>query len=510
MSKRNDDDLDTSIRSDDSTDDLRLNPSRDEIIEETQDIETQMQRIHGDCDDMFNVSEKREELPDTLPLDENPLSDTIESTLEDKPVEPAERNGEKNNSKENNVSSKKENDTCDNNGISEDTLADTLKVSDLDTQTDKVEDETETAAKNSRMSIELILEQTSNDKKSKPKEIVEIDEEGEKIILDSSQEGEVADKTNSTVKSSQEAKSSDSSSSAKESDNKTLLKNGSSESNESKLETTKSSDLSKKKVEDSGKTRSIDILPVDNSHEIVSISDSDHDLSLADDSKSKLSLNNSGLNKSTILTRVEREIGVYVKLSCVLQIDENTRQVVHKELNNVHFENLGETLNPSRQRNETSGSLADISGDDNKDSPGSVTSNQQPFTLAQYSRYSMVSTASSSSASSAASLAAKQVSKDGLSQFSLPRVPTKTTKKTGIETGKPLEEYERLSKEWKNSQLLYNAILSYANNELQNCDSHSLNVDSLDEQMRKIHSSTPDIEENRTKVSKHFSIIVEI
>ncbi|KAL6252149.1 hypothetical protein P5V15_015129 [Pogonomyrmex californicus] len=149
-----------------------------------------------------------------------------------------------------------------------------------------------------------------------------------------------------------------------------------------------------------------------------------------------------------------------------LNIDENTKEIASKELTTVqcHPESM---FMMDRQKNDDSqSSLADIS-DNKESSPGSVNSNPQLYPL-NPSRLSTMSSFSSSSASSAASLATRLALKNV--HFSIPSLPVKHAKKQDIPT--PIEKqmldetYDRLTREWKNYRLLTTTILNYANVEL--------------------------------------------
>ncbi|XP_067216525.1 uncharacterized protein [Linepithema humile] len=194
-------------------------------------------------------------------------------------------------------------------------------------------------------------------------------------------------------------------------------------------------------------------------NELLSISD--HDSSNTED-------------KNYLFTKIlEREVDMYLKLKCLIIIDEKTKECMSKELIAVQCEpTLAENSSAiGKQKNEDSqGSLADIS--DNRDSsPGSVNTNPQLFQLP--SRLSMMSTvSSSSSASSAASLAARLALKN--IPFPIPVGPAKHARKTTQEGGplskdkQALEEIcdDRMTREWKNQHLLTTKVLNYANAEL--------------------------------------------
>lgn len=176
---------------------------------------------------------------------------------------------------------------------------------------------------------------------------------------------------------------------------------------------------------------------------------------------------------------------MYLKLKCLMHVDESTKEPVNKDLIAVQCEPIIESM-VSRQKNEdsqSSGILADIS--DNKDSPGSVNSNVQLYQLnpVDYpSRLSFMSTvSSSSSASSAASLARKR-GKEHF--FSMPVGPAKHAKKSfqdallTMADKQTLDEtYDRLTREWKNHRLLTTTILNHANMEFTNIIAAAAAVD---------------------------------
>lgn len=162
---------------------------------------------------------------------------------------------------------------------------------------------------------------------------------------------------------------------------------------------------------------------------------------------------------------------MYLKLKCLMHVDESTKEPVNKELTAVQCEPvIIESM--SRQKNEDSQSeLADIS--DNKDSsPGSVNSNAQLYQL-NPSRLSIMSSISSSSSSSAASLAMKLALKSGAHFFSVPMGLAKHAKKSSqdvLSTDKQTlnETYDRLTRDWENHRLLTTTVLNYVNTELGN------------------------------------------
>ncbi|XP_024879772.1 uncharacterized protein LOC112459733 isoform X2 [Temnothorax curvispinosus] len=395
--------------------------------------------------------------------------------------------------------------------------------------TEKIVDDTDeipSSQTKSRISIELIYEGTNRavdegESRSKP-QVVQIDDDGENIVLDSSAEvtydGQSTKKKPEVVqiddshedgerivldsignnfqvqtmeKSSFESKSGadfgyNSAESMKESslDSKLTadkkLVNGNAEAKRSgDTDVTLSLDsdtfsvcdeqilpASVKTVPDmkkihSAKGSSFASKDVDNI-ELVSLSD--HETSHEEKNKSDLMYN------STAKTvQVEREIGVYVKLKCLMHVDESTKEPVSKELTAVQCEPV--IIESMMRRDSQSSPLADIS--DNKDSsPGSVNSNPQLYQL-HLSRLSIMSSiSSSSSASSAASLATK-IALKGAHFFTMPVGPAKHAKKSTqdqLTTDKQTldETYDRLTREWKNHRLLTTAVLNYANAELGN------------------------------------------
>ncbi|XP_011866762.1 PREDICTED: tumor suppressor p53-binding protein 1-like isoform X2 [Vollenhovia emeryi] len=364
----------------------------------------------------------------------------------------------------------------------------------------------------SRFSVELIYEGANRavDNESRPKpHVVQIDDDGEKSILDSSAEvtydsqgtrpevvqiddsheyverivldslGKDAEIHTVDKSSSYESKSSHMSlESMKETslDSKltpeTKLVNGSAESKKSDTETTMSLDsdtfigcddlippavLTTREILKLPPNRDLS-MPKDDNVELISISD--HETSNVEEkSKSSLMYNN------TKTMQVEREIHVWLKLKCLMHVDENTKEPVSKELTAVQCEPMV-IDSVSRQKNDDSqSSLADIS--DNKDSsPASINSNAQLYQLNP--RLSILS--SSSSGSSAASLAFKRTQKH---LFSMPMGPAKHAKKSSQEAlstapdKQTLDDtYHRLTHEWKNHRLLTTTILNHANAEL--------------------------------------------
>jgi len=196
------------------------------------------------------------------------------------------------------------------------------------------------------------------------------------------------------------------------------------------------------------------------------ISLSDNEISNLEEKNKSDLIHNNALAKTI---QMEREIDMYVRFKCTLHMDESTKEFLSKELTAVQCEAITESTLIGKQKNEDSQtSLADIS--DNKESPGSVNSNPQLYQLNPSRLSIMSSISSSSSASSAASLIAKLNLKN---QFSMPLGPAKHAKKHSQDIPSTMsdkqaldESYERLTHEWKNHHLLITTILNCINTEL--------------------------------------------
>ncbi|KAG5344005.1 TP53B protein, partial [Acromyrmex charruanus] len=346
-------------------------------------------------------------------------------------------------------------------------------------------------------STEVIYDRQSIKKKPEVVQIDDSHEDGEKIlsllekkeievseiqVMDKSYEGKSSYESKSSYegkdiyenKSSYKESVNGSSQESKSSDKR--LVNGSTESKKSDADTTVSLDSdtfsvseeqllhattaahNMKKV-DGIKSISFEPKNVDNI-ELISISD--HETSNVEEKNKSDMIYNNTLGKTK---QEEREIGVYVKLKCLVHMDENTKELVRKELTVVQCEPVIESSRPKNEDSQSS--LADIS--DNKESPGSVNSNPQLYQLFP-SRWSMMS--SSSSGSSAASLAFKMAKNTG-HLFTMPTGLPKHTKKSSQDIPSTVadkqtldETYDRLTHEWKNHRLLITTVLNYANMEL--------------------------------------------
>lgn len=198
---------------------------------------------------------------------------------------------------------------------------------------------------------------------------------------------------------------------------------------------------------------------------------------------------------------------MYLKLKCLMHVDESTKEPVSKELTDVQCEPMIIESIVNKQKNEDSqSSLADIS-DNKESSPGSVNSNPQLYQLNPSRLSIMSSISSSSSASSAASLAMKLAMKSA-HFFPMPLGPVKHAKKPSqdilptVSDKKTLDDYDRLTREWKNHHLLTTTILNRVNAELSNVTTTTAATvtiidtftnerldDHLDE--KNMHSSTP-------------------
>ncbi|XP_043480539.1 serine-rich adhesin for platelets-like [Leptopilina heterotoma] len=326
----------------------------------------------------------------------------------------------------------------------------------------------------SRMSIEVIYDRSSlsQEIKARPSEIVEIDDDDDddddKIVIDSSQDEskipEIKDDDDNKKVEKKESELQDNKPIVK--DNlkveNTLINGGDIEGDD--LDTTAS-------LKSDSETK--EKLP-----KVFVVSDSEGDSMLENKSTSESHVT---LTAPTKTQQIEKEFVISVRLKCLITIDESTKDVLNKELLAVNCE----ISNDQIRNSDTSTSLADISGNDNKDgSPGSVTS-------ATYPRFSIMSTStiSSSTSSSSSGSVATKLTNDKL--FSIPKGKAKHTKKFHPIDGKSSLELEQLGKEWKNSHLISTSILNFLSTdvnifELQN------GVDMIDE---KIRSSTPEAEE---------------
>ncbi|XP_076757867.1 uncharacterized protein LOC143427536 [Xylocopa sonorina] len=383
----------------------------------------------------------------------------------------------------------------------------------------------------SRMSVEVIYDEAAiREAKTKPRELVEIDEDGEKIVLDSSQEdSDVKSETRSAFdntksetiyKSCESKSSSDFSYKSIESSKETSLDsarsgsklvNGSSESKRCDTDSTHSvqsdtfsdmpvldravSNMSTSIHNMNRQIKSVSVSKDSDHNDLLSVSDNEPDAFIVDDKSKSNSTHSSSIAKAL---QVEREVSMYVKMKCLLHVDENTKEFLSKEITNVQCEAVAAESILRQKNNDTSASLADISSNDKDASPGSVNSNPQLYQL-NPSRLSFASTISSlSSVSSAASLAAKLVIRDS-AHFSLPRAPAKHAKRYAqdiqlLNDKQALDEaYERLTKEWQNSHLLTTSVLNYLNTELSSIDTYNVSNERIDEQLQKIRSSTPEV-----------------
>ncbi|XP_036142684.1 uncharacterized protein LOC105834472 isoform X2 [Monomorium pharaonis] len=316
-------------------------------------------------------------------------------------------------------------------------------------------------------SVEMAYDRSKGTRTPKP-EVVQIDDSHEKIVLDllgKSAEIQVTDKSSYESKSSSHDNSYRSMESMKESslDSKLTgkrLVNGSSDFKKSDADATLSVESDASSVSDeitvANDVKKTDDTKVNFMDNIDFISISDHETSTVEE-KSK-----SDLSAPIKTMQVEREVSVYLKLKCLLHVDENTKEPVSKELTAVHCEPV--IIEP-RQKGEDSS--LDIS-DKIDSSPGSVNSNPQLYTLNPCRLSILSSISSSSSASSAASLQAKIARNSHF--FSIPLGPAKHAKKSSQDTLPDRQmlndTYDQLTREWKNHHLLTETILNYTNTEL--------------------------------------------
>ncbi|XP_063993434.1 TP53-binding protein 1-like [Diachasmimorpha longicaudata] len=317
-------------------------------------------------------------------------------------------------------------------------------------------------SKKSRMSIEVIFDKALAPPPP-PKELVEIDEDGEKIVLDASQEDAIPlDPSYKTCESKSATDSYKSATSVKPSDgSESQLTNG-----------------NDRKSQDPDLTLSPSPSTMESSGAPKTPSKPPELLNLVSDSEGD-SFMNEDKPKSKIIP-VERELNVLVKVKFLLQVNESTKEISGKEFLSVDFEQFSD-LHLSRRRNSDVSALADVS--DNKDptSPGSVTSNPQPYILGA-SRFSLMSSASTSSSSSSGS---SKIGKDP-PHFSLPRGIPKHAKRLLDSVD---EATEKLKKEWKNASLLTSGILGFVNAEAIACDLHN---GTSEDSLERLTASTPE------------------
>lgn len=324
----------------------------------------------------------------------------------------------------------------------------------------------------SRMSIEVIYDRSSLSQEAKVRlaEIVEIDDEddGEKIVLDSSQE-------DSKIQSSDlpETKDDNYKSNIDNKNNYKSVANKDHQKTETRL-------INGDDIESDDLDTTVSVKSNSDSKEkipkVFVVSDSEGDSMLE--------------NKSTIETQittpkilqVEKEFIVSVRLKCLISIDESTKDVLNKEILGVNCEANNDQLN---RNSDTSTSLADISGNDNKDgSPGSVTS-------VTYPRFSIMSTSTISSTTSSSSSGSLAIKNSNDKLFSVPKGKAKHTKKLSYDEKSNLE----FDKEWKNSHLVSTTVLNFINIELNSVDLQN-GVDAIDN--NKIRSSTPETNKQDT------------
>lgn len=369
-----------------------------------------------------------------------------------------------------------------------------------------------TSSSRSRMSIEVIYERaTAPPEKKAPPELVEIDEDGEKIVLDSSVE-----KLDSSYKTcpSTDYKSIDNGgkdNTSKDPKPGHALTNGNTESKviDSDLATATRSDLfttdpssDKKALNPPTPAKRLRETPgrMLVHPELVSISDSDESFIAEDRCKVKELSTSLNHDNSTVKTSpIEKELNILVKLKCLVYMDETTKEHVEKIVTGIHCETASPDISTLRHRtSDNSVNMADISGNEKDTSPGSVTSNANPYPLTN-TRLSMASVTSSSSVSSAGSLNAKLTA----IKFQLPRGPVKHAKKVNVSEQSRLDgedPLEIIKKEWKNVDTVTCTIMNFASQELNNSEQHNGSTLRVDNSLERIRCSTPEVTENDTKI----------
>ncbi|KAK0180504.1 hypothetical protein PV327_006136 [Microctonus hyperodae] len=344
----------------------------------------------------------------------------------------------------------------------------------------------DTNSKKSRMSIEVIYDK-SLEPSVKSKELVEIDEEGEKIVLDSSQEyPSLNDSDISTEKkdiiNSHQLPDDSQKIVDNMNDNKMINGNQNAKSNNNLLQNA-STDF----ITDSDRSTDSRIGALSTVQKIPEllnlISDSEED-SFLNEEKAKIKM-----------TPIEKEIGIFIKVKCLLHVDEMSKDIISKEIISALCESAVD-FQSSRMRNCSTLGLADISDGKDSASPGSVTSNPRPYPL--NSRFSTMSMVSSSSSSSSGSF--KLPLKDNV-QFSLPRGVPKHAKKT-LEPQIYDDMIEKLKKEWKNVNALTTSLLNFLNNELLTIDIHNGTVETTNNTSEHFRSSTPEAPKENSSTSK--------
>lgn len=391
----------------------------------------------------------------------------------------------------------------------------------------------------SRKSIELVYDSKSASQERKKRiDLVEIDEESEKIILDSSNEDYhlrmSTDSLNSDPKNSTLYKSCMDSKSNSESSYKST---GWIEVHKHKdlIETSDSRIINgDEDIGTSGTTQTVstessssigDVLsePIgatDSRHSanasetkdrfkdsspklndtmglINSISENEGDSPFVNENIQSKSQANDAVSSSRSAdpktTVIERQIRMYIKMKYLSHIDDATKEMITNEVTKVYCEPFIEPGSPKGNQ-DTSGCLADISGNGNRDtSPGSVTSNPQLYAL-PLSRLSIASTVSSSSSVSSAASFALKYSKSV--HFSMPTGRAKHTKRPAI--GAIMEEklnvpetFDGASCTWENTHLISDAIIQKVNMVHNSPDIFNLENESSKRE-EQILSSTPE------------------
>ncbi|KAF7998397.1 hypothetical protein HCN44_009795 [Aphidius gifuensis] len=326
------------------------------------------------------------------------------------------------------------------------------------TKDDKVNDTSDIPIQTtkSRMSIEVIYDKSKQPPK-KPEELVEIDEEGEKIVLDSSQENDIINVKNidaSFDKSSTDLK-----------DNK-ITENDVTNGNDDEIRTSTNGNP-----------------PI---HSNDSIQQKFPEvLNLISDSEGE-SFINEDVNTNDKMLSYTKEISFTVKLKTVYSVDKITKEIVNKEIISVDC--------LSDQQSHSDSCPGDVSASDKEQDTSLPLSSSKSslYKLPKYPRASIVSTVSSSSSSSTESN--KNDNEKNKNEFCLPQGVPKQAKKNLDESN------DKLKKDWKNVNLLTSNILELMNAEVYNSFLESESDESLEE--RQLKTSTP---EKSTKTKRSIN-----
>lgn len=338
----------------------------------------------------------------------------------------------------------------------------------------------------SRTSIEVIFENSPN---KRMKSGVNFNQEAEEIVLDSSREDSKTEKLRS------EENVIDVKSSFENSKEQEVICNSVKTSQEPISDSTLSNTSDTQKTDKTdqksdGEVNISDILArLTKAPEIPVTNDNDTSL-LETNSLKHTELFDTESLKSR---NVEKIININLKVRCVFNVDETTKEIYHKEIISCSCDNnINVSSNHHNEKiTDSSGGLGDVS--DNKDhSPSSVLSDPRLFKLNP--RHSTISILSSSSSGSSVP-AIRLLNKD---KFSAPH-EIHNFKKNYENTEDKLnfEAFEKFNKEWKNNQILINVV----KDSLDQASLATLGQDTLEEPLEHLHSSTPEAV-SKKKLSK--------